>query len=43
MAGVFDFKKEYRDLYSSKTTPSLIDVAEMVFIKVDGKGKGEAL
>ena len=38
MAGVFDFKKEYRDLYSPKTTPSLIDVPEMVFIMVDGKG-----
>ena len=38
MAGVFDFKKEYRDLYAPKTMPGLIDVPEMVFIMVDGKG-----
>ena len=38
MAGVFDFKKEYRDLYAPKTMPCLIDVPEMVFIMVDGKG-----
>jgi hypothetical protein len=34
----FDFKKEYKDLYQPKTTPSIIDVPEMVFIAVDGKG-----
>ena len=33
-----DFKKEYKDLYQPKTTPSIIDVPEMVFIAVDGKG-----
>jgi len=38
MAVVVDFKKEYKDLYSPKTTPSLIDVPRMVFIMVDGKG-----
>ena len=33
-----DFKKERKDLYEPKTTPSIIDVPEMVFIAVDGKG-----
>ncbi len=33
-----DFKKEYKDLYQPKTTPSIIDVPEMIFIAVDGKG-----
>jgi len=38
MAMAFDFKKEYKDLYSPKTSPTLIDIPEMVFIMVDGKG-----
>ena len=33
-----DFKKEYKDLYQPKTTPSIIDLSEMVFIAVDGNG-----
>ena len=33
-----DFKKEQKDLYQPKTTPSIIEVPEMVFIAVDGKG-----
>jgi len=33
-----DFKKERKDLYEPKTTPSIIDVPEMVFIAVDGRG-----
>jgi hypothetical protein len=33
-----DFKKEQKELYQPKTTPSIIDVPEMVFIAVDGKG-----
>ncbi len=33
-----DYKKEYKDLYMPKTKPSIIDVPEMVFIMVDGKG-----
>lgn len=33
-----DFKKEQKDLYQPKTTPSIIDVPKMVFIAVDGKG-----
>jgi len=34
----YDFKKEFKDLYQPTTTPSIIDVPEMVFIAVDGKG-----
>lgn len=33
-----DYKKEYKDLYQPSSKPSLIDVPEMIFIAVDGKG-----
>lgn len=33
-----DYKKEYKDLYRPKTKPSFINVPEMLFIAVDGKG-----
>ncbi|MBQ6807524.1 MAG: GyrI-like domain-containing protein [Lachnospiraceae bacterium] len=33
-----DYKKEYKDLYQPATKPSIIDVPEMIFIAVDGKG-----
>jgi hypothetical protein len=33
-----DFKKTEKELYQPKTTPSIIDVPEMTFIAVDGKG-----
>ena len=33
-----DYKKTEKDLYQPKTTPSIIDVPEMTFIAVDGKG-----
>jgi hypothetical protein len=38
MAGVIDFKKEQKELYQPNTTPSIIDVPEMIFIAIDGKG-----
>jgi len=38
MASSFDYKKEYKDLYLPKTEPSIINVPEMIFIMVDGKG-----
>lgn len=38
MAGAFDYKKEYKDLYLPKLKPTVIDVPEMIFIMVDGKG-----
>lgn len=33
-----DFKKEYKDLYQPKTKPSIIEIPEMIFIAIDGKG-----
>lgn len=33
-----DYKKVYKDLYMPKTKPMIIDVPEMTFIMVDGKG-----
>jgi hypothetical protein len=38
VADKFDFRKEYKDLYLPKTTPSIVDVPEMIFIAVDGRG-----
>lgn len=38
MSKKFDFKKEFKDLYLPKTKPMIIDVPEMNFIMVDGKG-----
>jgi len=35
---VFDYKKEYRDLYMPKEKPLLIDVPKMNFFMVDGCG-----
>lgn len=33
-----DYKKEYKDLYMPKAKPSVIQVPEMIFAMVDGKG-----
>lgn len=33
-----DYKKEFKDLYMPKNTPNIIDVPEMIFIMVNGKG-----
>ena len=38
MTNVIDYKKEYKDLYLPKTTPMIIDVAEMQFVAVEGRG-----
>ena len=35
---LFDFKKTERNLYQPKTTPSIIDVPEMIFLAVEDKG-----
>lgn len=35
---VFDYKKEYKDLYQPKTTPSILTVPAMQFIAVRGAG-----
>lgn len=33
-----DYKKEFKELYCPKTLPSVIEVPEMKFIQVDGRG-----
>ena len=38
MAETFDFKKEYKDLYVPKSQPAIIEVPEMAFVAVEGKG-----
>jgi hypothetical protein len=38
MSNVIDYKKEYKDLYLPKTTPMIIDVPEILFVAVEGKG-----
>ena len=38
MAGIFDYKKEYRNFYLPKTEPSVIKVPEIIFAAIDGKG-----
>ena len=38
MTNVKDYKKEYKDLYLPKTTPMMVDVPEIQFIAVEGKG-----
>lgn len=35
---LIDYKKTEKDLYQPKTKPSIIDVPQMTFITVDGKG-----
>lgn len=34
-----DYKKMFKELYQPGTKPSVIDVPEMKFIKVDGRAK----
>ena len=38
MTTVKDYKKEYKDLYLPKITPAIVDVGEMQFVAVDGRG-----
>jgi len=38
MTNVKDYKKEYKDLYLPKSEPMMIDVPEMQFVVVAGKG-----
>ena len=38
MTNVKDYKKEYKDLYLPKNEPMMIDVPEMQFVAVEGKG-----
>ncbi len=34
----FDYKKEYKDIYAPKTEPSIIEVPDMQYLAVRGKG-----
>lgn len=38
MAEKLDYKKKFKELYMPKTTPSIVQVPEMVFFMVNGKG-----
>ena len=38
MADALDYKKEYKDLYLPKTKPVIIDVPEIAFVAIEGKG-----
>jgi len=38
MANVTDYKKEYGDLYLPKTRPMIVEIPEMKFVAVEGKG-----
>ena len=38
MSNVIDYKKEYKDLYLPKSKPMIIDVPEIQFVAVEGKG-----
>ncbi|MDR2026443.1 MAG: GyrI-like domain-containing protein [Prevotellaceae bacterium] len=38
MADVFDYKKEYKELYSPKDQPVIIEVPEITFVAVEGRG-----
>jgi len=38
MEKVKDYKKEYKDLYQPKTTPTIVEVGEMQFVAIEGKG-----
>lgn len=37
----FDYKKEYREFYMPKAKPSIVDVPEMNYLAVRGKGGSE--
>lgn len=38
MADVIDFKKKQKDFYQPGPNPAVVDIPEMVFIMIDGKG-----
>jgi len=38
MSDAVDYKKEYKDLYLPKSNPMIINVPEMQFVAVEGKG-----
>ena len=38
MTDVKDYKKEYKDLYQPKTTPAIVEVEDMQFVAIEGRG-----
>ena len=38
MTNVKDYKKEYKDLYLPKTTPTIVEVGEIQFVAIEGRG-----
>ncbi len=38
MLAVFDFKKEYKELYFPKTVPAVVQVPALTFLMISGKG-----
>jgi hypothetical protein len=38
MTDILDYKKKYKELYLPKTVPVIIDVPEIIFAAIDGKG-----
>ena len=38
MSNIKDYKKEYKDLYMSKTTPAIVNLEEIQFVAVEGRG-----
>jgi len=38
MENAMDYKKEYKDLYLPKSEPVIINIPEMIFVAVEGKG-----
>ena len=38
MANIKNYKKEYKNLYQPKTSPALVNVGEMLFVSIEGKG-----
>jgi hypothetical protein len=38
MSNAKDYKKDYKDLYLPKSTPTIVNVGEMQFVAIEGKG-----
>ncbi|MDR2970308.1 MAG: hypothetical protein LBU83_00045 [Bacteroidales bacterium] len=38
MSEVKDYKKKFRELYLPKTTPMIVDVPEIQFVAIEGRG-----
>ena len=38
MEKIKDYKKEYKELYLPKTTPTIVEVEAMQFVAIEGRG-----